>query len=55
MISKKKVDGWFFNLDDGIKEEIIDVIFPNDIIYNADDDWKRLDLKIKLEIWKENQ
>ena len=51
---KKKIDEWFFNLDDRVKEEIIDVLFPDDIIYDVDGNWNRLDWKIKLEIYKEN-
>ena len=53
-ISKKKVNEWWSNLDDREKEEIIDLIFPDDIIYDLDGEWDRLDWEDKLEIYKEN-
>jgi hypothetical protein len=52
--NKEIVEKWWLNLDDRIKEEIMDVFFPGDFIFDIDDEWKRLDYKIKLEIYKEN-
>jgi len=51
---KEKINEWFDNLDDRIKEEITDILFPDDVIYDADELWKDVDWKIKLEIYKEN-
>ena len=52
--NKQIIEKWWFNLDGRVKEEIIDVTFPDDIIYDVDDEWKRLDWKIKSEIYEEN-
>jgi len=51
---KDEINEWFSNLDNRTKEEIIDILFPDDIIYDVDGDWSRLDWKIKLEIYEEN-
>jgi len=53
-ISKKKVNEWWSNLDDREKEEIIDLIFPDDIIYDLDGEWDRLDWEDKFGIYKDN-
>ena len=34
---KEKINEWFDNLDDRIKEEITDILFPDDVIYDADE------------------
>lgn len=51
---KDKINQWYLNLDDRIKEEILDVIFPDDIIFDLIVSWDRLDWKIKSEVYKEN-
>ena len=53
-ISKKKVNEWWSNLDDREKEEILDLIFPDDIILDLDRGWDRLDWEVKLETYKDN-
>ena len=54
MSVEKKVHDWWYSLDDRVKEEIIDCMMPDDIIYDLDEAWRLLDWKVKLEIWKEN-
>lgn len=51
---KKIIKKWWTNLDERIKEEIMDDIFPDDIIYDIDDEWNRLEENEKLEIYREN-
>ena len=53
-VNEKKVNEWWSNLDDRDKEEIFDLIYPDDIIYDLDNEWDKLDWKIKLEVYQEN-
>ena len=54
MTIEKKVHDWWYDLDDRTKEEIIDDVMPDDIIYDLDEAWELLDWEIQLELWKEN-
>jgi hypothetical protein len=55
MITDKELDNWFLNLNENIQQEIIENIYPDDIIYDNYDAWRYLDYDVKLEIWEENQ
>jgi hypothetical protein len=54
MISEKEVNKWFYNLDESVKQGIIDNIYPGELISDLDESWKYLDWKIKLEVFREN-
>ena len=51
---KDKINQWYLNLDSRIREEILDVIFPDDIIYDVDDNWNKLTWETRYRIYKEN-
>ena len=53
-VNEKKVNEWWSNLDDRDKEEILELIFPDDIILDLDIGWDRLDWGIKLEVYQDN-
>lgn len=49
-----KIDEWWNNLDESIKEEIIETYYPDIIVYNLDEMWEALDSDEKLEAYKDN-
>jgi len=49
-----EIDEWWNNLDESIKEEIIETYYPDIIVYNLDEMWEALDSDEKLEAYKDN-
>jgi len=49
-----EIDEWWNNLDESIKEEIIETYYPDIIIYDKDEMWEALDSDEKLEAYKDN-
>lgn len=48
------IDEWWNNLDESIKEEIIETYYPDIIVYDLDEMWEALDFDEKLEAYKDN-
>lgn len=52
----KKVNEWFYNLNEDNKLDVVEGIYPNEAgLINSSELWMRTEWKIKLEIWRENK
>ena len=51
---QKQVKEWWEDLEEQKKSEIIDNLYRNAGFLDADEAWRYLDWKIKLEIYREN-
>lgn len=51
----KKINEWFYNLNEDDKLDVIEGVYPNEVgLIDSDELWERTDWKVKWEVYNDN-